>query len=151
MVKVCTSDDGLGLCPGLQDVTMVDVTYGSDIRQHCGEQRPAYFRKFAPSLVARIGTPRFEFHRLAGQHGYLLAAGRAHCAAPNAGQTIAVRLDRCAVDDSLSDALGYQLPLHIEFEPTMPTTSGAASSWTNLVLTFHEQLRSPKAYRARRR
>jgi AraC-like DNA-binding protein len=163
-VKVCTPDDTLALCPSLQDlrvlddpklfwarhreahlgpVTMVDVTYGSDTRQDWGDHRTAYF-------INLPVTGRHEtLHR---GSSFTVSPGTAAIFQPQGGltlrrrtrgRTIAVRLDRCAVDDSLSDALGYQLTSHIEFEPTMPTTNGAASSWTNLVHAFHEQLLRP--------
>ena len=163
-LKVCTPEDALAQCSGLQDVrvlgdpklfwvshweaqlgpvTIVDVTYGSDIRQDWGDHRTAYFINLPVTGRHETVHRGWSFTVSPGTAAICQPQGDLTVQRRTRGRTIAVRLDQCAVDDSLSDALGYHLTSHIEFEPTMPTTSGAASSWTNLVHAFHEQLLRP--------
>jgi AraC-like DNA-binding protein len=52
-------------------------------------------------------------------------------------------IDRRAVNDALSDALGRQVTSHVDFMPVMPTTAAPAQSWINMVGLFKEQLFRP--------
>lgn len=56
---------------------------------------------------------------------------------------IALRLDRCVVDDALSDAIGRQVTSQIDFAPVMPITSAATQSWANMLVLFTKQLLRP--------
>lgn len=130
----------LGSSPGR--VTMVDVTYGSDIRQDRGDQRTAHFVNL-PVTGRRESLHRGSTFTVSpGTAAIFQPPGGLTVQRRTRGQTIVVRLDGRAVDDSLSDVLGYQLTSHIEVEPTMPTTSGAESNWT-IEHAFHKQLSRP--------
>ena len=58
---------------------------------------------------------------------------------------VAVKIDRCVVDDALSDALGRQVTSQIDFQPSLSTTTGAAASWLNMLLMLTEQLFRPNS------
>jgi len=54
-----------------------------------------------------------------------------------------VKIDRCVVEDALSDALGLQLTSQIDFTSCMSIEAGAARSWINMLALFAEQLFRP--------
>ena len=56
---------------------------------------------------------------------------------------LGVKIDRCVVEDALSDALGRQLTSPIDFTPRMSIEAGAARSWINMLTLFTEQLFRP--------
>jgi AraC-like DNA-binding protein len=53
------------------------------------------------------------------------------------------KIDRHAVDDALSDALGRQLTSQPDFAPLMSTDTVPARSWTNMLGLFAEQFFHP--------
>jgi AraC-like DNA-binding protein len=56
---------------------------------------------------------------------------------------ISFKLDRCAVHDALSDALGWQVMSQPDFTPVMPTESATTRSWINMVALFRDQVFRP--------
>ncbi|MCA2322566.1 AraC family transcriptional regulator [Mycobacterium intracellulare] len=58
---------------------------------------------------------------------------------------IALRLNRCVVDDALSDAIGRQVTSQIDFAPVMPIASAATRSWANMLALFTNQLLRPNS------
>jgi AraC-like DNA-binding protein len=56
---------------------------------------------------------------------------------------LGVKIDRCVVEDALSDALGRQLTTQIDFASCMSIEDGAARSWTNMLTLFAQQLFRP--------
>lgn len=58
---------------------------------------------------------------------------------------VCFKIDSCAVDDALSDALGREVTSQIDFTPVMPTTAAATRSWINMLLHFKEQLFRPNS------
>jgi AraC-binding-like domain len=65
-------------------------------------------------------------------------AGAARWAAGS--NIISFKIDRCAVEDVLSDALGRQVTSGFEFTPFMPMTAAATHGWMSMLLLFREQL-----------
>jgi transcriptional regulator GlxA family with amidase domain len=55
----------------------------------------------------------------------------------------AVKIDRCAVDDALNDALGRHVTSQIDFTPVMPITAGWGRTWVDMLLLFTAQLFRP--------
>ncbi|WP_369829366.1 AraC family transcriptional regulator [Mycobacterium sp. 1165196.3] len=58
---------------------------------------------------------------------------------------ICFNIDRSAVDDALSDALGRQVTSQIEFTPILPITTAPAQSWINMLGLFKEQFFRPES------
>jgi AraC-like DNA-binding protein len=56
---------------------------------------------------------------------------------------LAVKIDRAAVEDALSDALGWQLTSQIDFAHTMPATAPPSRSWMNMLRLLYEQSSRP--------
>ncbi len=52
---------------------------------------------------------------------------------------ICLKIDRSAVDDALSDALGWQVRSQVDFTPVIPTDAARAQSWINMLVSFKEQ------------
>jgi AraC-like DNA-binding protein len=119
-----------------------DAVVNADASIDCGEECEAY-RVF----LVRSG-------RAAGAHGGKFAGGGAGSAAVyppeglaglewDAGTEILLfKMDRAAVEDALSDALGWQVTSQADFAPLMPTNT-AAQSWLNMVMVFAEQFFHP--------
>jgi AraC-like DNA-binding protein len=120
-----------------------DAIVNADVSIDCGEECEAY-RVF----LVRSG-------RAAGAHGGKFAGGGAGSAAvyPPEGladleweagtEILLFKVDRSAVEDALSDALGRQVTSQPDFAPLMPTNSAAARSWINMVMVFAEQFFHP--------
>ena len=58
---------------------------------------------------------------------------------------IALRFNRCVVDDALSDAIGRQVTSLIDFAPIIPVTSAATQSWAKMLALFTNQLLRPNS------
>lgn len=52
---------------------------------------------------------------------------------------ICFKIDRSAVADALSDALGRQVTSRIDFTPILPITTAQTQSWMNMLALFKEQ------------
>ena len=126
-------------------VTLSELIVGSDMSMDCGELCNTY-------RVIVLQSGRTEcVHR-----GSSVSAGPGTAAvyAPEGtgaarweagSKMICFKIDRCAVDDALSDALGRQVTSQIDFTPVMPTTAAATRSWINMLLLFKEQLFRPNS------
>ena len=61
------------------------------------------------------------------------------------GRMLGVKIDRGAVDDALSDALGRQVTSQVDFAPVTPIKPASTRSWINMLLMFKEQFSGPTA------
>lgn len=52
---------------------------------------------------------------------------------------ICFKIDRSAVDNALSDALGRQVRSQVDFTPVIPTNAARTQSWINMLVSFKEQ------------
>ena len=126
-------------------VTLSELIVGSDMSMDCGELCNTY-------RVIVLQSGRTEcVHR-----GSSVSAGPGTAAvyAPEGtgaarweagSKMICFKIDRCAVDDALSDALGRQVTSQIDFTPVMPITAAPTRSWINMLLLFKEQLFRPNS------
>jgi AraC-binding-like domain len=124
-------------------ILVAELIVGSDMEIHCGELCSAY----------RVNVPRSGRVELVHRGSSLaLGPGAAAVYQPEgdaggrwAGGTrlLGVRIDRCAIEDALSDALGRQLMSQIDFTSSMSVGAGAARSWINMLFVFAEQLFRP--------
>jgi len=124
-------------------VVVAEVVVGSDVEIHCGELCSAYRVNVlrsgrvesvhrGASLISGPGTA--AVYQPEGDAGSRWAAG---------SRLLGVKIDRCVVEDALSDALGLQLTSQIDFTSCMSIEAGAARSWINMLALFAEQLFRP--------
>jgi AraC-like DNA-binding protein len=124
-------------------VVVAEVVVGSDVQIHCGELCSAYrvnvlrsgrveSKHRGSSLVSGPGTA--TVYQPEGDAGSRWAAG---------SRLLGVKIDRCVVEDALSDAVGRQLTSQIDFTSCMSIDAGAARSWINMLALFAEQLFRP--------
>ncbi|ASW87016.1 MULTISPECIES: AraC family transcriptional regulator [Mycobacterium] len=52
---------------------------------------------------------------------------------------ICLKINRSAIDDALSNALGRQVTSQVDFSPVLPVDAAATRSWINMLLSFKEQ------------
>jgi AraC-like DNA-binding protein len=127
----------------LGPAALKDAVVNADASIDCGEECEAY-RVF----VVRSG-------RAAGAHSGKFAGGGAGSAAvyPPEGlagleweagtEILLFKMERSAVEEALSDALGRPVTSQPDFAPLMPTNTAAARSWLNMVMVFAEQFFDP--------
>ncbi|MGA8327857.1 MAG: AraC family transcriptional regulator [Mycobacterium sp.] len=123
----------------LGPVTIQDAVFDADTSIDCGELCSTY-RVF----LVRSG-------RAGGAHRGLPAGGCAGTAAVYAPEGLStlrwdasteillLKMNRNAVEDALSDALGRQLASQPDFAPLLPVHTASAQSWINMLGLFAEQ------------
>ena len=128
---------------GIGPVVVAEVVVDSDVEIHCGALCSAYRVNVlrsgcvesahrGSSLIGGPGTA--AVYQPEGDAGARWAAG---------SRLLGVKIDRCVVEDALSDALGRQLTSQIDFTSCMSIEAGAARSWINMLSLFAEQLFRP--------
>jgi AraC-like DNA-binding protein len=118
----------------LGPLTVIDLGFGVDARARCVRQRE-YYQINVPA------TGQMDVMHQGSRMAFV--PGCAHVCLPEvefvvprctAGlRLLAVRIDRDAVEDSLSEAVGRQVSSQVAFEPTMVTDKGAARTWMHLL------------------
>ena len=58
-------------------------------------------------------------------------------------ELLLLQVDRCAVEDALSDALGREVTSQTDFAPLMPTDTTPTRGWIDMLLLFAEQFFRP--------
>jgi AraC-like DNA-binding protein len=124
-------------------VTLSDMIVGADMSLRCGEHCDAY-------RVFLVRSGRGEWvHRGTSVGG---EAGTAVVYAPNGlarldweanAEILLFKIDRSALEDALSDALGRQLTTQPDFMPLMPIDTAPSRSWLNMLMLFAEQFFHP--------
>jgi AraC-like DNA-binding protein len=126
-------------------VTVAEFVVGADLVMDSGDDCGSY-------RVVVLGAGRTE-----GVH-----AGERVCCGPGTAavfppeglamarwtagsKIISVKIDRGAVDDALSDALGRQVTSQPDFSPLMPVNAVATRSWIHMVALFKEQFFRPQS------
>ncbi|WP_082984040.1 hypothetical protein [Mycobacterium sp. 1165178.9] len=67
--------------------------------------------------------------------------GAAHWTADS--RMLGVKIDRAAVDDALSEALGRSLKSQVDFTPVTPVAAAPTRSWVNMLMLFADQFSRP--------
>jgi AraC-like DNA-binding protein len=121
-------------------VVVAEIATDTDMDIDCGSLRSTY-RVNVPwsghyesthrgsSLIAGPGTA--ALYQPEGDASSRWAAG---------SRLLAIRIDRRAVEDALSDSLGRQLTSQIDFAPCVSTRSGTTQSWVSMLSLFAEQV-----------
>jgi AraC-like DNA-binding protein len=124
-------------------VTVSEIAVGSELSVDAGEACGTY----------RIVMPRSG--RIEGAYRGLSFAGgpgittvfppQGRCTARWAAGSkfVSFKIDRCAVDDALSDALGRQVLSQPDFMPVMPSNAATTHTWVNMVALFRDQVFRP--------
>ena len=122
-----------------------ELVVGSDVSLDCGDRCSAYRLNVLRS--GRLESVHRRSSITAGPGSVTVYQPQGHAAARWAAGSlmVAVKIDRCVVDDALSDALGRQVTSQIDFQPSLSTTTGAAASWLNMLLMLTEQLFRPNS------
>jgi AraC-like DNA-binding protein len=127
----------------LGPMTLAKVGSGCDGWVICGEQRTTYDVKVpqAGHLESiHRGSPAIV---RPGAAAILLPDSGATLRLGQGAQIVCVNIDRCAVDDALSDSLGRETLSQIEFTTTISTTKDEARAWTNLLAVLVEHIFKP--------
>jgi AraC-like DNA-binding protein len=126
-------------------VAVAELIVGSEISIERGRLCNSY-RVLLPQSGHAVSVHRGA-PVTAGRGAAAVLAPEGHSACHWAAGTrmIALRFDRCVVDDALSDAIGRQVTSQIDFEPVMPITTAVTQSWTNMLVLFTNQLLRPNS------
>jgi hypothetical protein len=121
-------------------LAVAELIVGSDISIERGQRCNSY-RVFVPLKGHAVSVHR-DLAVTTGPGTVAVLTPEDHTASHWAAGTrmIAVRFDRCVVDDALSDAIGRQVRGPIDFAPVVPITSAATQSWVNMVMLLARQL-----------
>jgi AraC-like DNA-binding protein len=124
-------------------ITIVDFVASSNVALDSGEHCSGYRINFVRSghLEAihkgsslRAGPGTVAVYQPQGHAVAQWAAG---------SRMLAVKIDSCAVNDALSDALGREVGSQPDFAPVMQTNAAPTRSWINMMLLFKQQLFRP--------
>jgi AraC-like DNA-binding protein len=124
-------------------ITFCEFVTSSDVSMDSGEQcsgyrlnvvRSGHLDSLHRGASLRAGPGSVAVYQPEGHAAARWAAG---------SRMLAVKIDRHAVDDALSDALGRQVISQPDFSPVMPIHAAPTRSWVNMLLMFKEQLFRP--------
>ncbi|MCV7409402.1 hypothetical protein AWC05_10195 [Mycobacterium florentinum] len=123
--------------------TVSEIALGSDMSVDAGEVCGAY-----RIVVLRTGHTEGFYRGLSFAGGPGAATvyppqGRATGKWAAGTRCISFKLERSAVDDALSDALGWQVMSQPDFSPIMSTDSAPTRTWINMLALFKEQVFRP--------
>lgn len=135
--------ESLSLCRRVGRIgaaTVSEVALGSEMALDAGEVCGAY-----RVVVMRAGRTESAYRGLsmAGGPGAAMVyppQGRVLGKWSAGSNFVSFKLERSAVDDALSDALGWQVMSQPDFAPVMSTESAAARSWINMMALFRDQV-----------
>jgi AraC-like DNA-binding protein len=127
---------------GVGPLALSEFMVGADLWMH-GEQCSTY-RVLVPQTGHMDSTHRGQ--AVSAEPGTAAVcppggAGSAHWAAGS--KIISFKIDRAAVEDALSDALGRPVASRVVFAPVMPMTAATTRCWIDMLLFFKEQLFQP--------
>jgi AraC-like DNA-binding protein len=124
-------------------VTLCEIAVGSDLPIDggviCGSYRVIVVRAGRTEAAHRgrtiIGGP--------GSAAVFAPEGRTVGQWDAGSKLLCFKIDRSAVDDALSDALGQEVTSQIDFSPILPTDAALTRSWINMLVSFTDQFFRP--------
>jgi AraC-like DNA-binding protein len=121
-------------------VTILEVDFHDDVWVNGGEIRPHYHVTLPVAAPSKAMDSNFSV--ISGSPGIYRPEGEA-AVSHYVGRLLAVMVDRHAVENALSDALGHPVTSQIDFQSVMSTTTHAARSWIAMVALLSEHLFRP--------
>lgn len=128
----------------LGPITVLDIDFHDNVWVNGGEFRPHYHVTLPIERCCTVADGNFPVVAAPGSVGVYRPEGKAGMSGYT-GRLLAVMIDRHAVEDALSDALGRLVTSQIDFQPLMTTTTQAVRSWITMVSVFTEQLFRPRS------
>jgi AraC-like DNA-binding protein len=128
---------------GIGPLTIGELAVGSDLTLDCGESCGAYrvnviqagrLEAMHRGLSVNAGPGNATVYQPEGRTVVRWAAG---------SSIVSVNIDRDAVENALSDALGREVLSQVDFQFSMRTATGAAQTWLNMLMLFNQQLSRP--------
>jgi AraC-like DNA-binding protein len=124
-------------------VTLSDMVVGADMCLNCGEGCGAYRVFLVRSGHAEWVHPAFTVDGVAGTAAVYGPEGLGALRWAANTEILLFKIDRSAVEDTLSDALGRQVIAQPDFAPLMPINTAPARSWLNMLVLFADQFFHP--------
>ena len=124
-------------------VRMCEIAVGSELSLDAGEACGTY-----RIVVLRSGSTEGVHRGLSFAGGPGMAAvfppqGRCAVRWTAGSRLISIKIDRSAVDDALSDALGWQVMSQPDFTPVMPANAPTTRTWINMAALFRDEVFRP--------
>ena len=159
-----TLDEFAGLCCEVPHLRLLSDPRSFSLTQRAGSIGPVAFAELVVSSDAALdGGDYCSGYRVSvlqsghtesthrgrslnagpGTVGVLQPEGYAASRWAAGSRILAVKIDRSAVEDALSDALGWRATSQIDFAPTMPMTAPPSRSWMNMLRLLCEQSARP--------
>jgi AraC-like DNA-binding protein len=125
----------------LGPITVLDLALNVDTWIRCTNDRPFYQVNVLASGKMELVHRGYSISYEPGVATILLPEGELNVPRWRAGcRMLSLRVNRNALEDVLSEALGRQLTTQIEFKPCMATGKGAARSWMHMFSVFAQEL-----------
>lgn len=124
-------------------VTLSQLVVRTDVSLDCGERCSGYrvnvlqsgqFESTHRGSTQRAGRGTVAVYQPEGRTTARWTAGT---------RMLGVKLDRSAVDDALSDALGRQVTSQVDVAPVISTATPVGRGWVSMLLLFYEQVARP--------
>jgi AraC-like DNA-binding protein len=124
-------------------VTLSEIAVGSELSldggEVCGTYRVVVLRSGCTEGVHR----GLSFAGGPGMATVFPPQGRCAARWTAGSRLISVKIDRSAVDDALSDALGWQVMSQPDFTPVMPPNAATTRTWINMAALFRDEVFRP--------
>jgi AraC-like DNA-binding protein len=127
----------------LGPVTFCEFVASSDVWMDSGEHCSGYRINVVRSGYLESTYRGTSLRAGPGAVGVYQPDGHAVARWAAGSRMLAIKIDRWAVDDALSDALGRQVSSQPDFMPTMPTNAAPTRSWINMLALFKDQIFRP--------
>jgi AraC-like DNA-binding protein len=124
-------------------VTLFDMVFGGDTCLKTDEGCGAYRVFLVRSGRAEWVHPGFSVRGVAGSAAVYTPDGLGALQWEANAEILRFKIDRRAVEDALSDALGRPITSEPDFAPLMPINTAPARSWINMLVLFAEQFFHP--------
>lgn len=128
---------------GMGPLVIGEFAVGSDLALDCGESCGAYrvniiragqLEAMHRGLSVEAGPGNATVYQPVGRTVVQWAAGSSF---------VSVNIERDAVENALSDALGREVLSQVDFQFSMRTATRAAETWLHMLLLFNQQLFRP--------
>jgi AraC-like DNA-binding protein len=124
-------------------IAFVDFIAGSDVLMDSGVHCSGYRINVVQS--GHLESIHRGWTGVAGSNSVAVyqpeGYGAAHWVAGS--RMLGLKIDRCAVDDALSDVLGRQVTSQVDFTPITPIKAPPTRSWVDMALLFRDQYLRP--------